>query len=571
MTEHENFLRHVALSVPELTFHQAARLTLAVIAWLKASKGNVFDSDIGLPTNRADPINIQRNFNAALEGWTLDLGFQVKSQDLLRVIEVVFLLEKSVRIADWSGDSAQWACDPDSESIVLAPYVADLMAFFSLSGGAPEVYLPFEEFGQLACRVRAKGAAASVDSKTPNQVQLGLVASGIYGQSIHHTDPVINPASVVGCELKKYSAASAVISLRGKYKKEDLDRDSYQRFDHASAKGPLAAVFHILAQTEGRVILLVPDSLLFKPGAERSLREYLLTRQRVEAVVSLPRGAAQGLKGACSILILNTVLASEQVLFVKVTNELLTNADTRTLKFRQVGALIRDRGEGRFSSLVKVNDLLTDDFNMEAARHVTGRVTIHRQVQTEFTTISEHFEIIRPRQHHMGLKGVPVEEVQAQDIPSFGLIRHATKLSVHDLDGPNSFDYFLKAKDVVICIKGAIGRVGCISKAPLPGPGGWVSGQSVAVLRSRGTDYAAHALMMYLRSPKGQAALRRLVVGTSAPTIQAKALKGFQIPILTAVQSDMALEVLEAETDIDYQIEQLQQKQSKISSFLWPD
>ncbi len=77
--------------------------------------------------------------------------------------------------------------------------------------------------------------------------------------------------------------------------------------------------------------------------------------------------------------------------------------------------------------------------------------------------------------------------------------------------------------------------------------------------------------MLYLRSPKGQAGLRRLVVGTSAPTIQAKALKGLHIPILTAVQSDMTLEVLEAETDIDYQIEQLQQKQSKISSFLWPD
>jgi type I restriction enzyme M protein len=238
------------------------------------------------------------------------------------------------------------------------------MAFFSLAGGAPEVYLPFEEFGQLACRVRAKGAAAAVESKTPNQVQLGLVASGIYCQSIHHTDPVMNPASVVGCELKKYSAASAVISLRDKYKKEDLDRDSYRRFDHASAKGPLAAVFHILAQTEGRVTLLVPDSLLFKPGAERSLREYLLTRQRVEAVVSLPPGSAQGLKGACSILILNTVLASEQVLFVRVTNELLTNADTQTLKFRQVGALIRDRAEGGFSSLVNA------DMSQVGRRHI---------------------------------------------------------------------------------------------------------------------------------------------------------------------------------------------------------
>jgi len=128
---------------------------------------------------------------------------------------------------------------------------------------------------------------------------------------------------------------------------------------------------------------------------------------------------------------LNTVLASEQVLFVRVTSELLTNADTQTLKFRQVGALIRDRAEGRFSSLVNANDLLTDDFNMEASRHVTGRVATHRQVQTEYTTVSEHFEIIRPRQHHMGLKGVPVEEVQLRIFPllaSSGTLRNSQSM-----------------------------------------------------------------------------------------------------------------------------------------------
>ncbi|OSR39000.1 hypothetical protein BV323_02402 [Pseudomonas syringae pv. actinidiae] len=76
--------------------------------------------------------------------------------------------------------------------------------------------------------------------------------------------------------------------------------------------------------------------------------------------------------------------------------------------------------------------------------------------------------------------------------------------------------------------------------------------------------------MMYLRSPLGQAGLRRLVVGTSAPTIQAKALRGFQIPVLTAVQADMALEALEEEATIELQIDDLRQKQANISSFLWP-
>ncbi|WP_146013169.1 MULTISPECIES: hypothetical protein, partial [unclassified Pseudomonas] len=51
---------------------------------------------------------------------------------------------------------------------------------------------------------------------------------------------------------------------------------------------------------------------------------------------------------------------------------------------------------------------------------------------------------------------------------------------------------------------------------------------------------------------------------------QAKALRGFQIPVLTAVQADMALEALEEEATIERQIDDLRQKQANISSFLWP-
>lgn len=138
------------------------------------------------------------------------------------------------------------------------------------------------------------------------------------------------------------------------------------------------------------------------------------------------------------------------------------------------------------------------------------------------------------------------------------------------MDGPKASEYFLRQNDVVICIKGATGKVGCLKNAPLAGDGGWVCGQSIAILRARNNSYHPQALMMYLRSPQGQERLARPVVGTTSPTIQGKALKNLQIPILTPTQSELAVEALEGEDVIDHQILQLKRAQAKISKFLWP-
>lgn len=103
-----------------------------------------------------------------------------------------------------------------------------------------------------------------------------------------------------------------------------------------------------------------------------------------------------------------------------------------------------------------------------------------------------------------------------------------------------------------------------VKSAPLAGAGGWVCGQSIAILRARNNSYHSQALMMYLRSPQGQARLASLVVGTTSPTIQGKALKNLQIPILTPTRSDLAAEALEGEDAIEHQILQLKRAQATI-------
>jgi type I restriction enzyme M protein len=87
-------------------------------------------------------------------------------------------------------------------------------------------------------------------------------------------------------------------------------RDSlgHQHFAFLTSDSVGLFIQHALAQLKprGRAIIAVPEGFLFRGGAERDLRRYLLEQGQIEAVVGLPAGAFApytGIKG--SLLLLN--------------------------------------------------------------------------------------------------------------------------------------------------------------------------------------------------------------------------------------------------------------------------
>lgn len=565
MTDPDSFIPLISATVQAPSTVEMAPIILMVTAWLRATQDGALLDGRHFP---GEPDQLLTAFNEFRRTQGLDENVLVDGDMLRALTEAALRLAPRGQLEGWGADIVLGA--DASEGPSLAPYVADLLIALGLLDKPKTLYLPFENAGQLASRAIKSGIDAWIESNTPSILRLGLINGGVQNGVIHACDPVLAPAALIANSTLKFEAGVAVLDLQTRYDTQILVQDIHRRFSCSAMHGPMAPIAHMLNQIEGRIVLLIPDYLLFSPGLERKLRQHLLAERQLEAVLSLPKAAVKGFKNTAAILILNSARQTENVLFIEASPELLLGAGDPQPKTHHVMRAVRDRRSSKFSSLVRVEDLLNStDINLEPTRHVGKQTEPDHAVSAKFTTIDAHFELIRPRQHHFGSRGVPVQELQASDIPDYGLILSAGKPSQHDMDGAKAADYFLKENDIVICIKGAIGRVGCLSKTPPLGPGGWVCGQSIAVLRARNDGYAPQALMMYLRSPVGQNKLFRLAVGTSSPTIQAKALKAFQVPLLTLVQSDMAAEALEKEAAIENEILQLRRKQAQVGSFLW--
>src|SRR5690606_28574476 len=67
----------------------------------------------------------------------------------------------------------------------------------------------------------------------------------------------------------------------------------YQHFAIATNDSTGLFIQHALSQLKpyGRAVIAVPEGFLFRGGAERELRRYLLEQGQVEAVIGLPAGA----------------------------------------------------------------------------------------------------------------------------------------------------------------------------------------------------------------------------------------------------------------------------------------
>lgn len=478
----------------------------------------------------------------------------------------------SAWIAD---DTYAWLNNKDWP-LGLPPSLADLLIELIAPEPNSELYIPWDYSGQLAARAVRRDAQVALEMPITTFASHVLTLTGKGGWRLHTSDPVRNPGYQEEGRLKRFQAAVAVPPMGIRYDKELVDRDSFDRFVERTNAGNILQLRHLIAQTTGRIAVVVPNTVLFSVGAERSFRQSLVEQGLIETVIALPHGLME-LAVPVALLILNTEKPSRRIRFIEATSdEFQVTAEKRRVVLRNSGALTQlARGSTSHPCVIDIQpaQVREHDYNLEAGRYLLGDLAQQRGKSLEnipLGKLSEHFEIIRARQHATSTSGVPIREIQAADVPDYGATVSASKESLFDLNSPRAEAYFLRPQDILLAIKGSVGKVGIVSDAPGAGEGGWLAGQSFVVLRAKeNTTYSPVALLLFLRSELGQTLLKSHVVGASMPTLQLASIKDLTIPEINPKYLDAITSAFSKEVEIQRQIQELKQQQALSSANFW--
>ncbi|MGA3845327.1 N-6 DNA methylase [Ralstonia nicotianae] len=504
-----------------------------------------------------------------------DAGFQ-------SLVELVLQLADAGVLRELDAADGITVLSPFEGELAQPPAVADFLTALGMLRPGQSVYAPWDWGAQLA--VRATRQDCSVYVETPSPSPLPLLVSLLAGGTItvRQGNPITSPTAIEKGKSGRFDVAVAFPPLNYRYDAEVAERDWYQRFPEKTTSGNVLAIRHLLAQASQRVIVAVAPGLLFARGAEAALREDLLARGMIEAVVAMPPGVLLGTNIAFAVLILDPLGGHRSVRFVNADSdrfkEVVSKGRARLTNVAALSNLALTDTKDPDAVVVATAEILENGAQLQVGRYIVPDV--QRQLQAKLAAaktvaLGQLVTMLRPLSAKTGDSDtVGVWEVGPGDLPSYGYIDDAPR-SVRLSRGlllQKGKQQFLRPYDIVLFIRGVVGKVGIVPpEVPSPGEGGWVAGQSAMVLRvddAAGTD--PRALFLQLRSPLGQALLQSIVSGgATMQMINLSELKALGVLLPSVEEQTRIAEVLKEESEIQHDIDRLRKQQARVSAQLW--
>lgn len=466
---------------------------------------------------------------------------------------------------------------------VIPVEVAKLMTGLAAIQQGESTYAPWDFWGQLASLSACAGADAYLE--TPIRSAVPALAGVLSAQSfqVHYADPILSPSAVEGGKLRTFDATVAFPPINVRYDLDAVGKDWYGRFPERTTSGNVLAIRHLLHQTRRRAVIAIANSVLFSPGTERALREELISQGKIEAVISMPAGLLSNTSIAFSVLVLNPAGHTSTIRFANAdTPQFCTQTSRARCQLVNVDKLLAQIEAGAETDsmvLASVAEVLKNNAQLQVSRYLlpNSQKKLMARLDTEPTvTLGKLVSTVRPMliSQREEVETMTAMEISVPDLPPYGFIQATGRL----VQVPSQLDarteqQFLRPFDIVLIVKGSVGRVGIVPHdVPPPGPGGWIAGQSAIVLRvgnERTID--ARALAVLLRSAIGQELLNSIVSGASSiKLIQLRELERLKILFPDAESSHRAIQSLEKEAYLQQEIERLRHEQAMVAADLWP-
>lgn len=457
----------------------------------------------------------------------------------------------------------------------VAPELASLL--MEMVGAPPEseVWIPFDLKGQLTIEALRRGWRVNAASPLPSwQLVKQLMLTIETGQSHPPAVRAEIERDAEGRPVGRADFALVVppIGMHVKDSRMSMWDITGTRAHEQFARSESWALFEFANRIDKRAVFVTPQGVLFAKGQEQRLREYLLRRSaecsRIQAVISLPPGVFGATAIAGAIIVLNVAGGEGAVYMAELGSgrRSLGEAGEIVSAGREVALGQAQTNKAR---LVSPEEVAESEFSLAPSRYLRRVADLGDNV----IKLGEICEAVRPPATSKEAGPFEVAEVGLSDLQKWNPINHGIGKSAYLKSAPKD-SALAQPGDIIISIKGSVGRVALMGAAAQYRP--TVVSQSCLALRLNPKLHEKYlspeVLVMYLRSPHGQAQLAGLQVGAGVQHISPATLLGaVSIPLPSAQAYKEIRDDYNQLCRFEDQIASLEGEIADISFRRWPD
>jgi type I restriction enzyme M protein len=347
-----------------------------------------------------------------------------------------------------------------------------------------------------------------------------------------------------------------------------------------------AGVALALARGRTAAFCLLPLNFLFRASkADQAFKERAIRDYGLDALIGLPRGVFGAISLAAALLIFRPIEASKShhgkprdVLVVDASAE-RDGSVSKGLLPPDLANIVRARETTSISVLVPVSRLEENDFNLSVERYVLSSEALRVRELTSTSAsapLDDLVEFYRPQAIPGAKSAAPAignfVEVGVADIDEAGIVRSPSKVVVvTPASEPQARRARLEKGDVLLVVKGSIGKVGFVRDIPKGVT--WLANQSFAILRLRrhAPLVDPRVLFRFLSSNPGQTTLQSLRVGSAVPGLQMADVRRLLIVIPDREEQGSIAQEVENLFALQDRIRELRGELVNQQSRIWPE
>lgn len=211
--------------------------------------------------------------------------------------------------------------------------------------------------------------------------RMNMFLHGLDNARIERGDTIRNPKLVEGDALMRFNVvvANPPFSL-DKWGADTASTDRFKRFWRGTppkSRGDYAFLSHMIesmTQIDGRVGVVVPHGVLFRGGAEGSIRQRLIEENLLDGVIGLPANLFFGVGIPAALLIFRRNKQDQGVFFIDASREYAEGKNQNKLRAQDIEKIVmtwRARKDvNRYARLTSLEELGLNDYNLNISMYI---------------------------------------------------------------------------------------------------------------------------------------------------------------------------------------------------------